>query len=312
MDNGLIQGITEGLRSAITTHRDESDRLYKRETERKKLAKDEADADERLGLLREQRENEKMKLGLKKDDQGNWVQDPESIYIAEKKQEGLLRDAQTRAAEAGIIKTQAETQKINADRIRGPKGTANGGKIMPTGAVENLAGSDQALRSLEDLSSVTSANPEMFGKGVGIVGNLGVATGIGDTATKAASLDADLMSKAQVIGRYLEGGKLAEGDAKRYAKMLPARGDKPEIVENKISSLKRMIEQKLESDRAAYGNAGYNVGEAPPRTVSPGLIGGIGKQKSSTPAAPKPGTVQAGYKFKGGDPGDQSNWEKVK
>lgn len=281
MDNGLIQGITEGLRSAITTHRDESDRLYKRETERKKLAKDEADADERLGLLREQRENEKLKLGLKKDEQGNWVQDPESIYIAEKKQKGMLMDAQTRAQEANIIKSQAETRKIDADRIRGPKlgkDMSAGGKIMPVGAVENLAASDQALRSLEDLSSITQANPEMFGKGVGLLGNLSVATGLGDTATKAASLDADLMSKAQVIGRYLEGGKLAEGDAKRYAQMLPARGDKPEIVANKIATLKRMIEQKLESDRAGYSAAGYKVGERVERPISPGLIGGVGKK----------------------------------
>jgi hypothetical protein len=35
----------------------------------------------------------------------------------------------------------------------------------------------------------------------------------------------------------------------------------------------------------------------------------------AAPAAPKPpavGTVQDGYRFKGGNPADQKNWEKVK
>lgn len=312
MDEGLILGLSEALRGGIKSYGEESDRLYKRTIEQKKMAKEEAEATDRLSLLKEQRENEKIKLGMKKDEQGNWIPDPESQFIMEKKQKAGLIDAQRRAAEQGIIKSQAEVKKIDADRIRGPKpekGMTAGGKIMPVSAVENLSSSDQALKSLEDLSSVTQANPEMFGKGVGLLGNLGVATGIGDTATKAASLDADLMSKAQVIGRYLEGGKLAEGDAKRYAKMLPARGDKPEIVQNKIASLQRMIEQKLESDRAGYSAAGYKVGNKVDRPISPGLIGGVGKQKDT---GPKPGAVQDGYKFKGGDPSQQSNWEKVK
>lgn len=38
---------------------------------------------------------------------------------------------------------------------------------------------------------------------------------------------------------------------------------------------------------------------------------GNGGNESKTPAGPAVGTVQGGYRFKGGDPGKQANWEKI-
>lgn len=36
-----------------------------------------------------------------------------------------------------------------------------------------------------------------------------------------------------------------------------------------------------------------------------------GQQQGAPQGAPKPGTVMQGYRFKGGDPGDRNNWERV-
>lgn len=161
---------------------------------------------------------------------------------------------------------------------RGKSGPG-GGRGLTAAAAEGLSASDAAISSLEDARSLSQNNPEMFGKGVGILGSISAATGIGDTATKAASIDADLMTKAQTIGRYLEGGKLAEGDIKRYSKMLPQRGDKPEIVDNKIKTLERLIQQKYNSELSGYKSAGFDTSGMEPKEISKGLTEGVGKNK---------------------------------
>jgi len=56
----------------------------------------------------------------------------------------------------------------------------------------------------------------------------------------------------------------------------------------------------LESNRAALNNL-------------ENMLTGKGKNKTpAAPNAPAVGTVQNNYKFKGGNPADAKNWEKVK
>jgi hypothetical protein len=176
-------------------------------------------------------------------------------------------------------KDLASLDMRGAASSRRVKNGPSGGRGLTAAAAEGLSASDAAISSLEDARSLSQNNPEMFGKGVGILGSISAATGIGDTATKAASIDADLMTKAQTIGRYLEGGKLAEGDIKRYSKMLPQRGDKPEIVDNKIKTLERLIQQKYNSELSGYKSAGFDTSGMEPKEISKGLTEGVGKNK---------------------------------
>lgn len=170
---------------------------------------------------------------------------------------------------------------LREDQIKSKFSKEKGGRGLTTSATENLAGSDVALSQLNDTKNLVENNPEMFGKGTSLIGSAAAAFGVGETGTKAASLDADLRSKAQMIGRYLEGGKLAEGDINRYRKMLPERGDKPEIVQNKIATLERMIQQKYNADLSAYGSSGYDVGKFKTKEVSKGLTEGLKNQSSN-------------------------------
>lgn len=96
MDTGLLQGLAEGLKSGLQSYREEQDRQYKRDLEQKKYLKDQQEQEERLGLLKEQREIQKMQLGLKRDQEGKWIPDPESLAykklaIEEGKQDALMR-----------------------------------------------------------------------------------------------------------------------------------------------------------------------------------------------------------------------------
>lgn len=54
-------------------------------------------------------------------------------------------------------------------------------------------------------------------------------------------------------------------------------------------------------------------GRSPLMSVVDTVTGAMGKlrEKAAQGGAPKPGEVQDGYRFKGGDPSDPANWEKI-
>ncbi len=65
----------------------------------------------------------------------------------------------------------------------------------------------------------------------------------------------------QLIGRALEGGKLAEGDIGRYQAMIPKAGDLR--GEERWDQLIKELEQRLGTDVASFRNAGFDTGLLP-------------------------------------------------
>ena len=71
-----------------------------------------------------------------------------------------------------------------------------------------------------------------------------------------------------------------------------------------IDAIETLIRQRVANARRQYGG---------PQAQSPGP-GGVGTAEpppAASRSAPAPGTVQDGYRFRGGDPSQQSNWERV-
>jgi hypothetical protein len=260
---GLLQGVETNPETGEFQYTPEKQAEI--ELKRKKEALDLQKAEQGLGLEKAKTGIDAAKIGMKFDETGGLIKD-EANPVFRKTQEDAQVDRDYK--KALIQSLSARTQN-----------KTKGGRPLTAGSAENLGASKSALSALDDIESLANSNEEMFGKGVGLIGNIGIKTGIGETATKAASIEADLMSKAQTIGRFLEGGKLAEGDIARYAKMLPQRGDKPEIVTNKIATLRRMVQQKYDNDRSGYGAAGYDVEAFEELPISEGLIKGVGKKK---------------------------------
>jgi hypothetical protein len=159
--------------------------------------------------------------------------------------------------------------------------------------------------ALDDALAVTKVNPEYFNASADMAGkakNLlqSGAAAVGADA-RAEEIDAELLAKAQVIGTYLEGGKLQAADEVKYKKMLPKRGDAPSVVDAKVKNLQRMIYNKMNAELNALEQGGYNTSNIK-RPQAPGLIneglvgnqpGGLIKPKPGAPAAQPAAPQQA-------------------
>jgi hypothetical protein len=77
-------------------------------------------------------------------------------------------------------------------------------------------------------------------------------------------------------------GTFTDKDQDLLMEMLPTRKDKPEARAAKLANIDAIVRAKL----------------------------GMSSSQEQT-AAPQPGTVDSGYRFKGGDPANQANWEKI-
>ncbi len=105
--------------------------------------------------------------------------------------------------------------------------------------------------------------------------------------------------------RRESGSAISDKEYERADKQyFPVPGDKPETLAMKEKNRALVVE-------AMQRNAGPTYAPSP-------LLGqqGSPQQAASPPAAapaggPQPGTIEQGYRFKGGNPGDPASWEKV-
>lgn len=63
----------------------------------------------------------------------------------------------------------------------------------------------------------------------------------------------------QVIGTYLEGGKLSDANVPQYRAMLPAPGDAKETAQNKINAIVELISSRQKQQKSALAGSGYDV-----------------------------------------------------
>lgn len=108
-------------------------------------------------------------------------------------------------------------------------------------------------------------------------------------------------------------GTLTPADADFYAKLIESSAKDAEASRH----TKRMeYVKRYANDQGVVPEQGYKdiFGEDMPKVATAPKVkskgGGLIQKKSSGSKAPPVGTVKNGYKFKGGDPADQKNWEE--
>lgn len=100
---------------------------------------------------------------------------------------------------------------------------------------------------------------------------------------------------------------------KEHARQMLSTADGPAAYKAVLDQLEKEIEMAHQSpSQARAGFRQEREGRLSGNPVSPTLpnLTGTPTQKSA-PTPPKPGEEQGGYRFKGGNPADKSNWEKV-
>ena len=111
--------------------------------------------------------------------------------------------------------------------------------------------------------------------------------------------------------RTATGAAAPETENTRYiAALVPSPGEDPATVRAKMQKLARFSEYMNElggSDNQEMANRAYEVAASRLRAEDPGE----GKMLEEQPEAPEVGTVQDGYRFRGGNPADPNNWEKT-
>lgn len=106
---------------------------------------------------------------------------------------------------------------------------------------------------------------------------------------------------AEAFLRFKTGAAATEAEVKRnVATFFPKMGDSQEVIDQKM----RMREQAV-ADIAIVAGSGAERAQVVPSIAE--------RSAAPKPAAnaPQPGTVDGGYRFKGGNPSDPKNWEKV-
>jgi len=100
-------------------------------------------------------------------------------------------------------------------------------------------------------------------------GTIGVGSGINifGAGNKEATTKLDMT--AQLIGRFLEGGKLSDEDYKsKYRKFLPSISDASWIAKAKLEAVNKMLGMKYNGYITDYSNTGYDVSGFPPLEVT--------------------------------------------
>jgi hypothetical protein len=156
--------------------------------------------------------------------------------------EALMSDIQRDPKNASkYIDTYKSLQEIFSAPVAG-------GQLNSTaaGVVADTTTGLNSLGSLSDALTKSGANNP----------GIGQLRSFNPFDTEAKSLQAQIATAKQIVGKALEGGVLRKEDEYKYAKILPTMGDTDAVAQFKIQQLQQLIGQRLYEYKANIKNGG--------------------------------------------------------
>lgn len=162
------------------------------------------------------------------------------------------------------LQTGETIKDLGAAEVGGGKKTT----AIPSTTVQNLTEGRSLPQVLDKLETLINENKDKFGA---ITGSKIPFTNKSTFGKEYDKLQDDLSRAAQVVGKFLEGGKLAEGDIGRYREMLPALNDRDYTVAlDKLDGVRTIIQDYYNNSIEDLRGSGYNTAGFSPMVVVKG------------------------------------------
>lgn len=294
---GLLSGGAQGFIKGIQDAEDHSMRL-----EDQKMRKMELDAKlrsqdqerEQQRAIREREESIKaMSMGMRAPEGRSfsesrpeeWQQDP-----AWEARQLRLNEARAGADPFGVKAMGAKKEMLQLQEAQRKASQEQKGFKLPPDKVLSVQEGQQLPVALSDIEGTIAQNKDLFGPVSGRMSSMNPYD------TRAQTIDSQMRTYSQKVGRYLEGGVLRKEDEDKYRKMLPQLTDTPEVANNKLAVVKQMLAAKHNADVEALSKQGYDVSgfsAVAPGELPKGLGKAKGKLKSGLVAEPKKGLLAA-------------------
>ncbi len=189
-------------------------------------------------------------------------------------------------------------------------------KAIPPKPAEGMQGNLNALKQLDRGEALLEKTPGSVG-GPGSVA-ASIVPGAGWLQNRIDKEGVQLRALIADIGSMKiherSGAAVTASEFPRLRPFIPTIADDEATVRDKLANFRAELEEHMRDVESYYGpDNGFKAYKPAVEYLQGERRGQPGAPSASpqTTAGPKAGTIESGYRFKGGDPSKQENWEKA-